>query len=254
MAERININSDMGESYGRWKLGDDAEMMKYVPTINLACGFHAGDPNVMRRTVELAADAKVEVGAHVALPDIPGFGRRRLLLSPDDLRNAVLYQVGALQAFVKSAGLRLSHVKPHGALYSMCGQDDHLAAGLFAAVREIDPDLPVIQGGEAAAKASLDAGAWATPEGYVDLNYYPNGYPVIEISKEHWDPQEVARRAVRLVREKKATAIDGTELTIPVPTICLHGDGPNSVDIARAVRERLAFEEIEVVPLAAIRG
>ena len=254
MAHRININCDMGESFGPWRLGNDAELMRYVPTINVACGFHAGDPHVMRRTVELAAEAGVEVGAHPALPDILGFGRRRLEISADELKDYVLYQVGALQGFARAAGLRLSHVKPHGALYAMCGEREELALALLEAARSLDPDTIVIVGGPAVPAAAAATGVRAVPEGYVDLEYQPNGFPVLERAKRTWDPAEVAARAVRIVRERRLEAVDGSPLTIDVPTFCVHGDAPNAIEVARAVRERLARERIEVVPLARAVG
>ncbi len=254
MADRININCDMGESFGPWRLGNDAELMRYVPTINVACGFHAGDPHVMRRTVELAAEAGVEVGAHPGLPDILGFGRRRLEISADELKDYVLYQVGALQGIARAAGLRLSHVKPHGALYAMCGGREELALALLEAARSLDPDTIVIVGGPAVEAASAATGVRAVPEGYVDLAYQPNGFPVLERAKRTWDPDEVAARAVRIVRERRLEAVDGSSLTINVPTFCVHGDAPNAIEVARAVRERLAREGIEVVGLARAVG
>ena len=250
MPDRININSDMGESYGRWQLGNDAELMQYIPTVNIACGFHAGDPHVMRRTVELAAEAGVEIGAHPSLPDVLGFGRRRMLITADDLRDYMTYQLGALQGFAHAAGQRLRHVKPHGALYAMCGESREYALALLEAVRALDPDMTVIVGGPAVAAASEATGVRAVPEGYVDLAYQPNGFPVLERVKRAWDPQEVADRAVRVVRERRLDAVDRSELTIDVPTFCIHGDAPNAVEVARTVRERLAGEGIEVVPLA----
>jgi len=254
MVDRVNINCDMGESFGRWRLGSDAELMRYVPTINVACGFHAGDPHVMRRTVELAAEAGVEVGAHPALPDVLGFGRRRMEISADELRDYVLYQVGALQGVARAAGLRVSHVKPHGALYAMCGARDDLARALLEAARALDPDALVIVGGPAVEAASAATGVCAVPEGYVDLAYQPNGFPVLERAKRTWDPDAVAARAVRLVRERRLEAVDGSPLTIDVPTFCVHGDAPNAIEVARTVRDRLAREGIEVVPLARAVG
>ncbi len=253
MPDYININSDMGESYGRWQLGNDSELMRYVPTINVACGFHAGDPRVMRRTIELAAAAGVEIGAHVSLPDILGFGRRRMVITPDDLRDYVIYQTGALLGFVQAAGLKLRHIKPHGSLYAMCGESEELASALLSAVRAVDPKLMVIIGGPAVAAAAVATGVWAVPEGYVDLAYHASGFPVIEPTKRAWDPREVADRTVRIVRKRRLNAVDGSELSIDVPTICIHGDAPNAVEVARTVRERLAAEGIEVVPLSTLQ-
>ena len=237
MRRQINLNCDMGESYGRWTLGHDGPLMELVPTVNIACGFHAGDPHVMRHTVELAARAGVEIGAHVALPDVLGFGRRRLAITAQELGDYVLYQVGALRAFVEAAGLRLGHVKPHGALFAMCGESEEYALALLGAMRALDPTLVAIVGGP------------AVPEGYVDLAYQPSGFPVLERAKRAWDPAEVADRALRIVRERRLPAVDGSTLSLDVPTICVHGDAPNALEVARAVRARLAAEGIAVVPL-----
>ncbi len=250
MRDRINLNCDMGESYGRWRLGQDGPLMELVPTINIACGFHAGDPHVMRETVDLAARAGVEIGAHVALPDTLGFGRRRLAISADELRDFVLYQVGALRAFVEAAGLRISHVKPHGALFAMCGESPEYSLALLDAMRALDPSLVAIVGGPAVAAASATTGITAVPEGYVDLAYQPGGFPVLERAKRAWDPAEVADRALRVVRERRLPAVDGSVLTVDVPTLCVHGDAPNALEVARAVRARLASEGIAVVPLS----
>lgn len=249
MACSINLNSDMGESYGRWQLGNDAELMRVVPTINVACGFHGGDPHVMRRTLELAAAAGVEVGAHVGLPDILGFGRRRMEIGGDELRDYVTYQIGALLGFASAAGVRLCHVKPHGALYAMCGESQTYALALFRAMKAVDRELVAIVGGPAVAAAAAATGVQAVPEGYVDLGYQPNGFPVLERAKRAWEPAEVARRAVRIVRERRLDAVDGSEVAVEVPTICLHGDAPNALDVARTVRARLAAGAIDVVPL-----
>jgi UPF0271 protein len=206
MRKRINLNCDMGESYGRWTLGHDGELMDLVPTINVACGFHAGDPHVMRRTVELAAAADVEIGAHVALPDLLGFGRRRLMITADELRDYITYQVGPL-AFVHAAGLRLRHVKPHGALFAMCGESEEYAQALLGAMRALDPELVAIVGGPGVAAAAAATGVRAVPEGYVDLAYQPDGFPVLERAKRAWDPAAVAERA-RIVGAAVA-AVDG---------------------------------------------
>lgn len=250
MGERINLNCDMGESFGRWPLGNDAALMALIPTINVACGYHAGDPHVMRRTLEQAARAGVEVGAHVALPDILGFGRRRMQVSGDELADYVVYQVGALSGFARAVGLRIGHVKPHGALYAMCGESEEHATALFDAMRAIDPALVAIVGGPAVRPAATRAGIRAVPEGYVDLAYQPNGFPVIERAKRGWDPDMVAERAVRIVRTQRLDAVDGSQVSVEVPTICVHGDAPNAVEVAGVLRERLTAAGIEVAPLA----
>lgn len=252
MTHRVNINCDMGESYGRWILGNDEAILPFVPTANIATGFHGGDPTVMRKTVRLAKQVGAEIGAHVALPDLMGFGRRFLGVTPDELKDYVTYQIGALAAFAKAEGASLSHVKPHGMLYSMCGQHPELLRALLAAVKEFDPNLVVIAGGSETPQIAAELGIKATNEAYCDLDYKPDGYPVVERFKKAWDPEEVARRAIRLVIEKRATAIDGTELTIDKPTICVHGDAANSVEVAKTVRQRLAEAGIEVVGLREI--
>lgn len=254
MGAAINLNCDMGESFGRWALGNDAELMRWIPTINVACGFHAGDPHVMQRTVALAAAAGVEVGAHVALPDRLGFGRRRLELDPEELYDDVIYQVGALGAFCRAAGVPLGHVKPHGALYAMCGEREDYARALFRAMRAVDPALAAILGGPAVAPAAAATGVRAVAEGYVDLAYQPSGFPVLERAKRAWPPAEVAANAVRIARERRLAAVDGSSIPLEVPTICIHGDAPNGVEVARAVREALAAAGLEVVSLARMLG
>lgn len=249
MSWRININCDMGESFGRWVLGNDAELIGLVPTTNIAAGFHGGDPHVMRRTVALAGQAGADIGVHVALPDLLGFGRRRLDVTPEDLKDYVTYQIGALAAFAKAEGARVAHVKPHGMLYAMAGQNPELCRALFTAVRDFDPHLIVIVGGPEVQRVATEVGIQAIPEAYVDLNYRPDGFPVVERAKQFWDPEEVARRAIRVVKEKHGVAIDGTALVLDMPTICIHGDGPNAVEVAKVVRQRLAEAEIEVVSL-----
>jgi UPF0271 protein len=248
---RININADMGESFGNYSFGSDADLIEAVPTANVACGFHAGDPHVMRETVQMALEHGVEVGAHVGLPDLIGFGRRWLEISAEELHDYTLFQIGALDAFLRAAGGRMNHVKPHGVLYRACGERADYAEALIEAVARIDPELRVIVGGNAAIETGRRRGVRATNEGYVDLEYRADGYPVIEQRKLPKNPDDVAARAVHLATAQRARAKDsGEELTIDVPTLCLHGDTPNARQIARAVRARLADAGVEVVGLA----
>ena len=201
----LDVNVDMGEGFGRWQLGGDAGIMPFISSASIACGFHAGDLGTMRRTVRAAIDEGVQIGAHVAIPDLLGFGRRRIAISPQDLRDYATYQIGALWAFVRAEGGALAHVKPHG----------------VRLVRET----------------------------FVDLDYRPDGTLVIEEVKRPWDPERVAGRAVRLAHERRIDAIDGAELTIDAPTICIHGDAPNAVEIARTVKRRLHEAGVEIAPL-----
>jgi UPF0271 protein len=248
----IDVNVDMGESFGRWSLGDDAALMPYISSANIACGFHAGDPGAMRRTVAAAVEHGLQIGAHVALPDLLGFGRRRIDVSPQELQDYVTYQIGALGAFARAAGAELTHVKPHGILYSMAGQDPAIGRALLTAIRDYDPNLIVIVGGAETPAIAKELGVRVLPEAYCDLDYHPNGYPVVERHKRAWDPEEVARRAVRIALEQSGTAVDGTELKLDMRTMCIHGDAANAVEVATLVRQRLAEAGVEVVPLRAV--
>lgn len=250
MATQMDLNSDMGESYGRWSLGNDAELMEVITSANIACGWHGGDPAVMRQTVELAAERGVGIGAHVGLPDLLGFGRRRMQVTPDEIYDYTMYQAGALRAFAEAAGTRLQHVKPHGAFYVMCAADDALAAGLARAVKTLGDGVVLFLMGSIVPKAATAAGVRFIPEGYVDLNYDRSGGLVLERAKGAWDPEEVARRAVRIATQQTIGTVDGGELRMDVRTICIHGDAANSGEIARRVRQRLEQAGVEVTPLS----
>ena len=250
---RVDLNADMGESYGRWTLGDDAALMPHLTSANIACGFHGGDPHVMRRTVALAVEHGVGIGAHVALPDLIGFGRRRMAISPEELRDYVLYQAGAMKAYAAAAGSRLQHVKPHGALYAMIVDDGELAAAVCGALKALGEGVVLLmpsQVGSAAAAARVPF----VPEGYVDLDYDADGKLLIERVKQVRDPEATAERAVRLVRERKVPTLDGGELELEAESICVHGDAPNAPAIASAIRRALADAGVEVVPLAELAG
>jgi 5-oxoprolinase (ATP-hydrolysing) subunit A len=246
----IDVNVDMGESFGRWNLGDDASLMPHISSANIACGFHAGDPGAMRRTVAAAVEHELQIGAHVALPDLLGFGRRTMKVSPADLTDYCTYQIGALAAFVAAEGGRLAHVKPHGALYAMCAQDAELAEAVARSIAEVDPQLVLLALRDDHAAAVERHGVRLITEAFVDLDYDPDGNLLIEAVKQASDPEKVAERAVRVARERKVPTTAGTDLDVDSPTICLHGDAPNALDVARAVKERLDSEGIAVTPLA----
>jgi UPF0271 protein len=250
MTWKININSDMGEGFGRWQLGSDEELIPLVPTVNIACGFHAGDPRIMRRVTAAAIAAGADIGPHVALPDLRGFGRRPMELDPDDLRDDVLYQIGALDGFVRAEGGTMRHVKPHGSLYAMCGRREDYARALLGAVASYDKNLIVIVGQGWPQKLAAEYGLTVVYEGYIDLDYQPDGFPRVEPVKQPRDPDDVVARALAIVREQSATALDGSAIGVRTPTLCLHGDMPNVLEVARHVRKRLAEESIEVVGLA----
>jgi 5-oxoprolinase (ATP-hydrolysing) subunit A len=253
MPRKVDLNADMGESYGRWILGDDAALMPHLTSANIACGFHGGDPHVMRRTVALALEHGVGVGAHVALPDLIGFGRRRMAVSPQEIQDYVVYQAGAIRAFVEAAGGRLQHVKPHGALYAMIVDSDELAQAVCTAVAKLGPDVILLMPPEVAGAAGR-AGVSFVPEGYVDLDYDAVGKLVIERVKQLREPEEMGKKTVRLVREGKVRTIDGDDLELQVESICVHGDAPNAPEIARAIRDALSEAEVELAPLAELRA
>jgi UPF0271 protein len=230
----LDLNADLGESFGRWTLGDDAALMPYLTSANVAAGFHGGDPHVLRQTVELAVEHGVGIGAHTGLPDLVGFGRRRMAVSPEELYDLVVYQAGAVRAFAEVAGAELRHVKPHGAMYSMIVDDPELAAGLCAAVADVGVALlmpPQL------ADAAAAAGVRHVPEGYVDLDYDADGKLILERVKQPRDPAETAARALRFAEEGA------------VESICIHGDGPNAVELAAAVRAALEGAGVDVKPL-----
>jgi UPF0271 protein len=252
MATRVDLNADMGESYGRWTLGDDAALMPYLTSANIACGFHGGDPHVMRRTVALALEHGVGVGAHVAFPDLIGFGRRRLAATPEEIEDYVVYQAGAIRAFADGAGGRLQHVKPHGALYTTIVDSAEHAQAVARAVAMLGSDVILLMPPEVG-PAAARAGVPFVPEGYVDLDYDADGKLLLERAKQLRDPEEMGEKAVRLVRDGKVRTVDGGDLELEVESICVHGDAPNAPQIARAVRKALEAAQVELVPLVALR-
>ena len=205
MAPTIDLNADMGESFGRWVLGDDASLMPQLTSANIACGFHGGDAHQMRQTVSLALEHGVGIGAHVGLPDLIGFGRRRMAVRPDELYDYVLYQAGAMKAFAEAGGGRLQHVKPHGILYSMIIEDAEIAAAAADATAALGDDVIFLLAGANAEAASAKAGIRFVPEGYVDLDYDGEGRLVLERVKQVRDPEEMGRRAAadRLVDDRQ---------------------------------------------------
>jgi UPF0271 protein len=252
MPSRVDLNADMGESYGRWTLGDDDALMPHLTSANIACAFHGGDPHVMRKTVALALEHGVGVGAHVAFPDLIGFGRRRLAATPEEIQDYVVYQAGAIRAFVEAAGGRLQHVKPHGALYTTIVDSPEHAQAVAEAVAMLGRDVILLMPPQVAAAASR-AGVPFVPEGYVDLDYDDAGKLVLERVKQLRDPDEMGERAVRLVRDRKVRTIDGGELDLQVESICVHGDAPNAPKIAHAIRHALQGAGIELAALAELR-
>lgn len=252
----VDINSDMGESFGAYSIGDDEALLPWITSASLACGFHAGDPRVMLAAVRSAARARVAVGAHPGLPDLVGFGRRTLLLSMQEAYTDTLYQLGALDGIARAAGVRVEHVKPHGQLNNLAVKDAQLAEAIVRAVRDFDPSLVVIAyAGELAAAAEA-AGLTVAHEVYADRAYLPDGslLPRSEPGAVIHDPSEITRRAVTMVQQGKVTAVTGQEITIRPDTICVHGDTPGAARIARALHEALDAAGVEVRPLRYVLG
>jgi UPF0271 protein len=249
MATRMDINADMGESFGRWTLGNDAELMPYLTSANIACGYHGGDPHVMRATVKLAKQHGVGVGAHVSLPDLMGFGRRRMAILPQELKDYVVYQVGALMGFARAEGAQIQHVKPHGAMYVMCSDNDDYAEAVVSAIKELGGELILLLTGQRVARAAQSMGVPFVMEGYVDLDYDKRGELILERAKKPRDPEHVAGRAVMLACEGKVPVRDGGSLPLAARSVCIHGDAPNAAEIAKATREHLMRAGVEPVSL-----
>ncbi|MCA0325142.1 MAG: LamB/YcsF family protein [Proteobacteria bacterium] len=245
----IDLNSDLGESYGAWRMGDDAAMLDVVSSANVACGFHAGDPAGILATVRAAAERGVVVGAHVAYPDLAGFGRRDMDIASADLRAAVIYQIGALQGIAAAAGTRVRYVKPHGALYNFIAHDERQAQDVIAAVRAVDPSLVlVVLAGSPLTDWARAAGLATVAEAFADRGYQPDGslVPRSQPGAVLHDPDAVAERMLQLVRTRTVQAADGSAVRIQADSICVHGDSPGAVAMAQRLRERLQAADISI--------
>lgn len=251
MGARVDLNCDMGESFGCWTLGADEEVLRNVTSANIACGYHAGDPGVMRRTVRAARDAGVAVGAHPGLPDLVGFGRREMSVQPAEVEDMILYQVGALAALAASEGVRLRHVKAHGALYNMAAREVSLASAIARGVAAFDRDLVLFGlAGSPLLEAGRNAGLRVASEGFADRAYEPDGSltPRSRPGAVIADPDRVVDRAVRMVTEGRVTATDGRDIALHVDTLCTHGDTPGAQALVRRLRAGLESEGVGVRP------
>ncbi|TAJ46168.1 MAG: LamB/YcsF family protein [Herbiconiux sp.] len=245
----VDLNADLGESYGTWTLGDDRSMLGLVTSANVACGFHAGDPAHLLETLRLAAAHRVDVGAQVSYPDLRGFGRRDLDLPAADLTADIIYQIGALQALATVAGTRVRYVKPHGALYNRIVHDERQAAAVVEAVVALDPALALVGLPDSEVGRLAEAeGLRFVPEAFADRAYRADGTLVsrTEAGAVLHDRDEIAERMLRLAAEGVITSIDGTDIALSAETICVHGDTPDAVGIARAVREALAASGLTI--------
>ena len=250
MANKIDFNCDMGESFGMYKMGLDEEVIKHITSANIACGFHAGDPNWMRSTVKLAEEHGVAIGAHPSFPDLSGFGRRTMNASALEVKNDVIYQMGALQAF--TGAKRLQHVKPHGAMYNMAVDDQNLATAICEAALEVDSNVVLLAlAGSQWISVAEDMGLRVGREIFADRALNADG-TLVSRSKEGsviHDIEEVVDRSLRMVTEGKAVAVSGEVIDVEADSLCLHGDTPGAVDMAQALKKALLVEGVKVTPL-----
>jgi UPF0271 protein len=241
----------MGESFGAWKMGSDAELMDHVTSVNIACGFHAGDASTIRKTIELAIKKGVAVGAHPSYPDLPGFGRRNMDLTSDEVFDVVLYQIAALKGIAESLGGRLNHVKPHGALYNQAAKNPATAEAIARAVRALDPMLVLV--GLSGSTSIVEAerlGLTTASEAFGDRTYQPDGSltPRRNANAMIEDADAAAAQVLSMVRDRSVTAVTGKRIDIKADTVCIHGDSAGAVTIAKAVRSALDSNGIAVVP------
>jgi 5-oxoprolinase (ATP-hydrolysing) subunit A len=247
----VDLNADMGESFGRWRLGDDSGLLSVVTSANIACGFHAGDPATLVSTCQGAVERGVAIGAHVGYRDIAGFGRRFIDMGPDDLFADVLYQIGALDGIARAQGGRVAYVKPHGALYNAVVHHTEQARAVVRAVVAFDQDLALLGlPGSVLLDVGASQGLRTVREAFADRAYSADGTLVPRRDPESvlHDPEQVSARTVRMVTDRRITAIDGTELTLEADSICVHGDSPDAVTVAAAVRRGLESAGVVLTP------
>jgi UPF0271 protein len=249
MRKKIDLNSDMGESFGAWRMGRDAELMDYVSSINIACGFHAGDPTIIAETIKTAIKKGVSVGAHPSYPDLQGFGRREMALSPEEVFDIVLYQIAAVKGICEAYGIKLHHVKPHGALYNRAAKDPALAKAIVKAVKTLDKNL-VFYGlaGSHLISEAEKIGLKTASEVFADRTYQPDGTltPRTEPGALIENAERAVAQVLEMVKDQTVTAVGGEKISIKADTVCIHGDTPQAPEFARTIRERLIKNGIEV--------
>lgn len=246
---RVDLNSDLGESFGRYTLGMDDKIIPLITSANVACGYHASDPVVMGKTIAMAKQAGIRVGAHPGFPDLMGFGRRNMAVTPEEAKAYTAYQLGALDAFCRAHEMKMQHVKPHGALYNMAAKDYALSRAICEAIAEFDSNLIVLalSGGELA-HAAADMGLRTALEVFADRAYEEDGN-LVNRRKEGamiTDEEEAIARVVRMIKEKKVTAITGKDIPIQADSVCVHGDGAKALAFVERIRETLTGEGIEI--------
>lgn len=249
----LDLNCDMGEGFGAWSMGDDAALLEHVTSANIACGFHAGDPRSMRRTVALAIQKKVAIGAHPSLPDLQGFGRRSMSVNADEVRDLVIYQIGALDAFARALGGRLTHVKPHGALYNMAARDRSLARAIAEAVKAFDATLILFGlSGSELPRAGQAAGLRVASEVFADRAYLSDGSlaPRSRPDAMIRDVATALAQVRRMIRDGCVRSVDNIDVPIHADTLCIHGDQPGAVEFARQIRAALEADGIQIARLS----
>lgn len=253
---QIDLNCDLGESFGCYRLGQDAQVIPWITSANVACGYHASDPVVMERTVAMAKEAGIQVGAHPGFPDLMGFGRRNMQVSYEEAKAYTLYQVGALDGFCRAKGMTLQHVKPHGALYNMAAKDAGLAEAICRAVQEYDNNLILMAlSGSEMIKAAESMGLSAASEVFADRAYEEDG-TLVNRRKDGamiTDEEEAIFRVIRMVKEKKVQAITGKDIPIRADSVCVHGDGEKALAFVRRIREALEKEGIRICSLTEMK-
>ena len=250
---KVDLNSDIGESFGSYKIGLDEEVAKYITSSNIACGWHAGDPIIMDKTIDISKKEEVKVGAHPGFFDLMGFGRRNISVTSEELKAYIKYQLGAIMAIAKAKGEKIQHIKPHGAMYNMAAKDSELAMAISQAVLEVDQDIILVGlSGSEIIKAGENVGLKVANEVFADRAYNFDGTLVsrkLEGACIH-DTDLAIRRALRMVKEGKVTAVNGEDIDIKAETICVHGDNPKAIEIVKRIRERLEDEGITVTSMS----
>lgn len=249
---KVDLNADLGEGFGTYQCGMDEEVICYISSANIACGFHASDPSVMKRTVCMAKENHVAIGAHPGYPDLLGFGRRNMAVSPADLKNMVQYQIGAISAMCSAMQVPLKHVKPHGAMYNMAAKDEKLAIAIAEGIVEVNPELILLGlSGSLLVSVADRIGLKTASEVFADRAYQSDG-SLVPRSREGAviQNEEIAvRRTIRMVKESVVTSIDGKDVPIKADSICLHGDGEKAIVFAKRIREELIKEGIEITSI-----
>ncbi|SFE90567.1 LamB/YcsF family protein [Alteribacillus iranensis] len=255
MVANIDLNCDLGESYGDFKVGEDDKILPYITSANIACGYHAGDHNIMARTVQLAKKHNTSIGAHPSFPDLGGFGRREMKIAPEEIYRLVIYQIGALHAFARTEHIVLQHVKPHGALYNMAAKDYSVAEAIAEAVYHVDPNLVLFGlSGSELVRAGENRGLHTAHEVFADRTYQPDGSLTPRTADNAFieTPEEAAERILQLIEKKEVAAVDGTSLSLQADTVCVHGDNPKALNFVRQLHHLLMSKGVQVKALRCV--